>query len=51
MELILPVFILNWKVHIAKIVKEISKTKYLDHIIVGLDKANSKQAKKAWKFF
>ena len=36
---------------LPKIVKEISKTKYLDHIIVGLDKANSKQAKKAWRFF
>ena len=33
------------------VVEEISKTKYLDHIIVGLDKANEKQAKRAGKFF
>ena len=35
---------------LPKIVEEISKTKYLDHIIIGLDKADEKQAKKAWKF-
>ena len=36
---------------LPKIVNEISKTKYLSHIIIGLDKANEKQAKNAWKFF
>ena len=52
MELILPCLYSELKGDaLPKIVKEISKTKYLDHIIVGLDKANSKQAKKAWKFF
>ena len=52
MELILPSLYSELEGNaLPKIVKEISKTKYLDHIIVGLDKANSKQAKKAWKFF
>ena len=52
MELILPCLYCELEgTALPKIVKEISKTKYLDHIIVGLDKANSKQAKKAWKFF
>jgi len=36
---------------LPKIVSEISKTKYLNHIIIGLDKANKSQAKDAWKFF
>tara|TARA_B100000161_G_scaffold225387_1_gene171410 strand:+ start:241 stop:1461 length:1221 start_codon:yes stop_codon:yes gene_type:complete len=52
MELILPCLYSELEGSaLPKIVKEISKTNYLDHIIVGLDKANSKQAKKAWKFF
>ncbi|ARJ49619.1 glycosyl transferase [Candidatus Pelagibacter sp. RS40] len=52
MELILPCLYSELEGNaLPKIVKEISKTNYLDHIIVGLDKANSKQAKKAWKFF
>ena len=52
MELILPCLYSELEgTALPKIVKEISKTNYLDHIIVGLDKANSKQAKKAWKFF
>ncbi len=52
MELILPCLYSELEGNaLPKIVKEISNTKYLDHIIVGLDKANSKQAKKAWKFF
>ena len=52
MELILPCLYSELEgTALPKIVKEISKTKYFDHIIVGLDKANSKQAKKAWKFF
>jgi glucosyl-3-phosphoglycerate synthase len=52
MELILPCLYSELEGSaLPKIVKEISKTKYLDHIIVGLDKANSKQAKKAWRFF
>ena len=52
MELILPSLYSELEGNaLPKIVKEISKTSYLDHIIVGLDKANLKQAKKAWKFF
>ena len=52
MELILPCLYSELEGSaLPNIVDEISKTKYLDHIIVGLDKANEKQAKKAWKFF
>ncbi len=52
MELILPCLYSELEGSaLPKIVEEISKTKYLDHIIIGLDKANEAQAKKAWKFF
>ena len=52
MELILPCLYSELEgAALPKIVDEISKTKYLDHIIIGLDKANENQAKKAWKFF
>ena len=52
MELILPCLYSELEGSaLPKIVEEISKTKYLDHIIIGLDKANEMQAKKAWKFF
>ncbi len=52
MELILPCLYSELEGDaLPKIVDEISKTKYLDHIIIGLDKANEAQAKKAWKFF
>ena len=52
MELILPCLYSELEgTALPKIVEEISKTKYLDHVIIGLDKANEKQAKKAWKFF
>ena len=52
MELILPCLYSELEgTALPNIVEEISKTKYLDHIIVGLDKANENQAKKAWKFF
>ena len=52
MELILPCLYSELEGSaLPNIVEEISKTKYLDHIIVGLDKANEKQATKAWKFF
>ena len=52
MELILPCLYSELEgTALPKIVEEISKTKYLDHIIIGLDKANETQAKKAWKFF
>ena len=52
MELILPCLYSELEGSaLPNIVGEISKTKYLDHIIVGLDKANEKQAKKAWNFF
>ena len=52
MELILPCLYSELEgTALPKLVEEISKTKYLDHIIIGLDKANETQAKKAWKFF
>ena len=52
MELILPCLYSELEgLSLPKIVEEISKTKYLDHIIIGLDRANEIQAKKAWKFF
>ncbi len=52
MELILPSLYSELEgTALPKIVNEISKTKYLSHVIIGLDKANEKQAKKAWKFF
>ena len=52
MELILPCLYSELEgTALPKIVEEISKTKYLDHIIIGLDRANETQAKKAWKFF
>ena len=52
MELILPCLYSELEGSaLPNIVEEISKTKYLDHIIVGLDKANEKQAEKAWNFF
>jgi glucosyl-3-phosphoglycerate synthase len=52
MELILPCLYSELEGEaLPKIVEEISKTKYLDHIIIGLDRANETQAKKAWKFF
>jgi len=52
MELILPCLYSELEdTALPNIVEEISKTKYLNHIIIGLDKANQLQAKKAWKFF
>ena len=52
MELILPSLYSELEgTALPKIVNEISKTKYLSHIIIGLDKANEKQAKNAWTFF
>ncbi len=52
MELILPSLYSELEGDaLPKIVSEISKTNYLNHIIIGLDKANKIQAKKAWKFF
>ncbi len=52
MELILPCLYSELEgTALPNIVKEISKTKYLNHIIIGLDRANKIQAKKAWKFF
>ena len=52
MELILPCLYseLEGKA-LPKIVYEISKAKYLNHVVIGLDKANEKQAKDSWKFF
>ena len=52
MELILPCLYSELEGSaLPNIVEEISKTKYLDHVVVGLDRANEMQAKKAWKFF
>ena len=52
MELILPSLYSELEgTALPKIIEEISMTKYLNHIIIGLDKANEQQAKKAWKFF
>ena len=52
MELILPCLYseLNGDA-LPKIVSEIAQTNYLHHIIIGLDQANEKQARKAWTFF
>ena len=52
MELILPCLYSELKGDaLPKIVSEISKTNYLNHIIIGLDKATEAQARKAWTFF
>ena len=52
MELILPCLYSELEGSaLPNIVTEISKTNYLNHIIIGLDRANEAQAKKAWNFF
>ena len=52
MELILPSLYSELEGDaLPKIVNEISKVNYLSHIIIGLDKANKKQADRAHKFF
>ena len=52
MELILPSLYSELEGDaLPKIVNEISKTNYLNHIIIGLDRANKSQAQKDWKFF
>ena len=52
MELILPCLYSELEGSaLPNIVSEISKTNYLNHIIIGLDRANEAQAKKAWNFF
>ena len=52
MELILPSLYSELEGDaLPKIVNEISKTNYLNHIIIGLDKASKTQARKAWNFF
>ena len=52
LELILPCLYSELEGNaLPNIVNEISKTKYLNHVIIGLDQANKAQAKKAWKFF
>ena len=52
MELILPCLYSELEGSaLPNIVDQISKTKYLNHVIIGLDKASENQAKKAWKFF
>jgi len=52
MELILPSLYSELKGDaLPNIVKQIGETKYLNHIIIGLDKASKVEANKAWKFF
>ena len=52
MELIIPCLYSELEGSaLPNIVDQISKTKYLNHVIIGLDKASENQAKKAWKFF
>jgi len=52
MELILPCLFSELEGSaLPNIIDQISKTKYLNHVIIGLDKASKSQAKKAWKFF
>ena len=52
MELVLPCLYSELEGSaLPNIVREISKTNYLNHIIIGLDRANEEQAKKAWNFF
>ena len=52
MELILPCLYSELEGSaLPNIIDQISKTKYLNHVIIGLDKASESQAKKAWKFF
>ena len=52
MELILPSLYSELKGDaLPNIVKQIGETKYLNHIIIGLDKATKSEAIKAWKFF
>ena len=52
MELILPCLFseINGKA-LPKIIEEINKTDFLNHIVIGLDKADRDQYKKAYKFF
>ena len=51
MELILPCLYSELDGDaLPNIVSEIAKTNYLHHIIIGLDQASEKQARKAWNF-
>ena len=52
MELILPCLFseLEGKA-LPKILDEINKTDYINHIIIGLDKANGKPSQKSLEFF
>ena len=52
MELILPCLFSELEGNaLPKIIREISKINYLNHIIIGLDRANKNKPKNAWKFF
>ena len=52
MELILPCLYSELEGNaLPKIIDEISKAKYLNHVIIGLDRANKEQAMDAWNFF
>lgn len=52
MELILPCLFseINGKA-LPNIIEEINKTKFLNHIVIGLDRANKEEYKKAFNFF
>ena len=52
MELILPSLFseINGSA-LPNIVNEINKTKFLNHVVIGLDKSNSQESKIAFKFF
>ena len=52
MELILPSLFseINGSA-LPNIVNEINKTKFLNHVVIGLDKSNSQESKTAFKFF
>ena len=52
MELILPCLYSELeRPALTNIVNELNKVEYINHIIIGLDSADKKQAINAWKFF
>ena len=52
MELILPSLFSEINgTALPNIINEINKTKFLNHVVIGLDRSNDKEFKKAFKFF
>ena len=52
MELILPCLFSEIKGKaLPNIIEEINKTKFLNHVVIGLDRANKEEYKSAFKFF